>query len=142
MKAKEELNAIKEEVETLNKKLAELTEEELAQVSGCAELSEEALGAAVGGTSDESLKDYLSDRLEEAEDGVRALVCDESVRGLFGSVIGNCRTAIAMGSWSMAAALGDCLISMIDSSHDLWLQEAGIQIRIAADDIRFRIRNR
>ena len=34
MKTKEELNAIKEEVETLNKKLAELTEEELAQVSG------------------------------------------------------------------------------------------------------------
>ena len=34
MKTKEELNALKEEVETLNKKLAELTEEELAQVSG------------------------------------------------------------------------------------------------------------
>ena len=34
MKTKEELNAIKEEVETLNKKLHELTEEELAQVSG------------------------------------------------------------------------------------------------------------
>ena len=34
MKTKEELNAIKEEVETLNKKLAELTEEELGQVFG------------------------------------------------------------------------------------------------------------
>ena len=33
-KTKEELNAIKEEVETLNEKLHELTEEELAQVSG------------------------------------------------------------------------------------------------------------
>ena len=33
MKTKEELNALKE-VETLNKKLAELTEEELGQVSG------------------------------------------------------------------------------------------------------------
>ena len=33
MKTKEELNALKEEVEALNKKLAELTEEELAQVS-------------------------------------------------------------------------------------------------------------
>ena len=33
-KTKEELNALKEEVETLNKKLHELTEEELAQVSG------------------------------------------------------------------------------------------------------------
>ena len=34
MKSKEELNALKEEVEALNKKLAELTEEELVQVSG------------------------------------------------------------------------------------------------------------
>ena len=34
MKTKEELNALKEEVETLNKKLAELTDEELEQVSG------------------------------------------------------------------------------------------------------------
>ena len=34
MKTKEELNALKEEVETLNKKLHELTEEELAQVGG------------------------------------------------------------------------------------------------------------
>ena len=34
MKTKEELNALKEEVKTLNKKLAELTEEELVQVSG------------------------------------------------------------------------------------------------------------
>ena len=34
MKTKEELNALKEEVETLNKKPRELTDEELAQVSG------------------------------------------------------------------------------------------------------------
>ena len=34
MKTAEELNALKKEVETLNKKLAELTEEELTQVSG------------------------------------------------------------------------------------------------------------
>ena len=34
MKTAEELIALKEEVETLSKKLAELTEEELAQVSG------------------------------------------------------------------------------------------------------------
>ena len=34
MKTKEELNAQKEEVETLNKKLHELTDEELAQVTG------------------------------------------------------------------------------------------------------------
>ena len=34
MKSKEELTALKEEVEILNKKLHELTDEELAQVSG------------------------------------------------------------------------------------------------------------
>ena len=34
MKTKEELNAIRNEVETLGRKLAELSEEELAQVSG------------------------------------------------------------------------------------------------------------
>ena len=34
MKTKEELNALKAEVETLNKKLAELTDEELKQVAG------------------------------------------------------------------------------------------------------------
>ena len=34
MKSKEELNALKEEVETVNRKLHELTEEELTQVSG------------------------------------------------------------------------------------------------------------
>ena len=34
MKTKEELNALKEEVETLNKKLAELSEDELKQVNG------------------------------------------------------------------------------------------------------------
>ncbi len=34
MKTKEELNALREEIDTLNKKLAELDEEELAQVVG------------------------------------------------------------------------------------------------------------
>ena len=34
MKTKEELNAIKKEVEALNRKLAELTDEELTQVTG------------------------------------------------------------------------------------------------------------
>ena len=34
MKTPEELNALKNEVEALNKKLAELTDEELAQVTG------------------------------------------------------------------------------------------------------------
>ena len=34
MKTPEELNVLKEEIETLNKKLAELTEDELKQVTG------------------------------------------------------------------------------------------------------------
>ena len=34
MKTKEELNALKEEVETLNNKLKELTDDELKQVTG------------------------------------------------------------------------------------------------------------
>ena len=34
MKTKEELDALKEEVEAVNEKLAELTPEEIAQVSG------------------------------------------------------------------------------------------------------------
>ena len=34
MKTKEELNALRQEVENLGKKLAELTEEELSQVAG------------------------------------------------------------------------------------------------------------
>ena len=34
MKTKEELNALKKEAETVNEKLQELTEEEIAQVTG------------------------------------------------------------------------------------------------------------
>ena len=40
MKTKEELNALKEEVETVSRKLHELTEEELAQVSGGAKIAQ------------------------------------------------------------------------------------------------------
>ena len=38
MKTKEELNALKEEVETVSRKLHELTDEELAQVTGGANI--------------------------------------------------------------------------------------------------------
>lgn len=38
MKTKEELNALKEEMETLNRKLAELSDDELKQVAGGEEL--------------------------------------------------------------------------------------------------------
>ena len=41
MKTKEELNTIKEEVEALNNKLAELTDEELEQVNGGTKLDPE-----------------------------------------------------------------------------------------------------
>ena len=48
MKTKEELDALKEEVENLNKKLSELTDEELAQVTGgLAKKAREAAQAAV-----------------------------------------------------------------------------------------------
>ena len=50
MKTKEELNALKEEVETLNKKLLELTEEELAQVTGGAKPDPERFRKKVEGT--------------------------------------------------------------------------------------------
>ena len=43
MKTNEELNALKEEVETLNKKLAALSEEELEQVNGGLKLDPERL---------------------------------------------------------------------------------------------------
>ena len=41
MKTPEELNAIKEEVETVSRKLRELTEEELTQVSGGKDYSQQ-----------------------------------------------------------------------------------------------------
>ena len=50
MKTAEELNALKEEVETLNKKLCELTEEELTQVTG---------GGEVRVRENESIEDAL-----------------------------------------------------------------------------------
>ena len=59
-KTKEELNALKEEVETLNKKLAELTEDELKQVTmseekKTVELKNEDLEKVAGGFTREPL---------------------------------------------------------------------------------------
>lgn len=54
MKTKEELAALKEEVEALHKKLAELTEEELDQVTGGA--------AGASGISDEMTPFKIGDR--------------------------------------------------------------------------------
>ena len=50
MKSKEELNALKEEVETLNKKLAELSEDELSEVTGGVTYTENSYGYAGGGS--------------------------------------------------------------------------------------------
>ena len=50
MKTKEELKALKEEVETVNRKLHELTEEELEQVSGGAR--EPHVGPVLDGSHD------------------------------------------------------------------------------------------
>ena len=54
MRSKEESNALKEEVETVSRKLHELTEEELAQVSGgetivCWDAMCSACGETIGG---------------------------------------------------------------------------------------------
>ena len=49
MKSKEELNALKEEVETVSRKLAELTDEELTQVTGGVDFGD--LGDRVFGLS-------------------------------------------------------------------------------------------
>ena len=56
MKTKEELNALKE-VETLNKKLHELTDEELAQVSGGGLVAENAAGAEKSRSGKDTGKD-------------------------------------------------------------------------------------
>ena len=53
MKTKEELNTLKEKVDILNKKLAELTEDELKQVSGGIHIPDKELESLdISGTSD------------------------------------------------------------------------------------------
>ena len=79
MKTKEELNALKEEVETLNKKLSELSEDELVQVTG--------------GAGDDLQADFLiyinkagialtraNDALWSSGDTERWQACDEALR--------------------------------------------------------------
>ena len=67
MKTKEELNALKEEVETVNKKLAELTEEELTQVSGGIDLPDRSGGRA---------PDIILNRASKQEFGDQTLPAD------------------------------------------------------------------
>ena len=61
MKTKEELNAIKNEIDTLNKKLAELNEEELAQVTGGHGIS---ISNPLAGMSEEEAK-RIAQQLDE-----------------------------------------------------------------------------
>ena len=71
MKTKEELNALKEEVETLSRKLHELTEEELTQVSGGARLilRENPESTAVVAESEVKLKQRaVAEHLKVAEE--------------------------------------------------------------------------
>ena len=71
MKTKEELNALKEEVETVRRKLAELTEEELAQVAGSARLilREDPESTAVVAESEVKLKERaVAEHLKVAEE--------------------------------------------------------------------------
>ena len=49
MKSEKELNALKNEVETLNSKLRELTDEELEQVTGGAKFAWQVAVAAIQG---------------------------------------------------------------------------------------------
>ena len=51
-KTKEELNALKEEVEAVNEKLAELTPEEIAQVNGGAQHVDTVKAAIITAMSD------------------------------------------------------------------------------------------
>ena len=68
MKTKEELNALKEEAETLIKKLAELSEDELKQVSGGGSMKQKILprnldieaAACVAPTADEIIEELRS----------------------------------------------------------------------------------
>ena len=63
MKTKEELNALKEEVEAVNEKLAELTPEEIAQVSG-------GVGARVHVTHIEAGAELGSERVSQEFPGL------------------------------------------------------------------------
>lgn len=79
MKTKEELSALKAEVETLNKKLSELSEDELVQVTG-----------SVGGDLQADFLIYINkagialtranDALWSSGDTERWQVCDEALR--------------------------------------------------------------
>ena len=60
MKTKEELNALKEEVETVSKKLNELSEEELSQVSSGG-MDIRTVPPIEGGLSSPSLPDLVAE---------------------------------------------------------------------------------
>ena len=63
MKTKEELNALKEEVKTLNKKLAELTPEELEQITGGSDFDNPIILSAAGCDPNHTGKNAIPDNL-------------------------------------------------------------------------------
>ena len=80
-KTKEELNALKEEVEALGKKLAELTENELAQVTGGRPngLGPE-FGCEAGEFAADAYKELMSDK---SQPGFVMSEPGETVRGQY-----------------------------------------------------------
>ena len=81
MKTKEELNALKSEVEALNKKLAELTEDELKQVSGGFDPRvDQLLTSGIERGGKKYAKDILIDVPPGQSDQIPYLVTDENNR--------------------------------------------------------------
>ena len=74
MKIKEELNALKEEVETMNNKLHELTEEELEEVTGGKAGSEGDYISSLGGWFCSECKEVTSNA-EASANGYQCKDC-------------------------------------------------------------------
>lgn len=101
---------------------------------GGAELSEEALAAATGGTGDDEAMKYVASHIcDDMEQQVSCLNCEEWIRGMFYSMIENCRAMIAACNWGMARALCDGLAGMI--TEDLFEQEAGNRLMCDVHDL-------
>ena len=90
MKTQEELASLKEEYETLNRKLSELTDEELKHVTGgvsWTELSGENLIPSVSRESKESSMTIIEDpdMAKEATGSAQAQVCQQAAQAMLAS---------------------------------------------------------